>query len=128
MVKSFVALIAVAATLLALAGPAAADPPEGGPPGQDPDGPPGNDPEGPPGPPEGGEPDEGSGGNSTADQTRTTANESIRTMSCPLVRSRLGDPSAPPSQLVIFDPNGCYNEFIKRALGIPPVSFVLDRL
>ena len=49
-------------------------------------------------------------------------------LSCPVFRSQAGDPEAPVSRWIILDPNGCYNETIKRALGVPPVQIVLKRL
>lgn len=118
MVKSFVAPIALLAALVALSAPAVADPSQGDPP-SDPGSPPDDG---------GGEPSDGSGGNSTMSEVRNTASASMAAASCPLFNSYAGDPNRPVHQWIILDPKGCYNELIKRALGIPPVQMILERL
>ena len=127
MVKSFVAPLAVLALLAFLSVPAAAESEEpatqdAGPESPDPGPEPSQDPA-----PE--DTPDGSGNATTGNGTADSGSAAVGgATGCQLVQSKVGEGGTSASQWIVFDPNGCYTELVKRVVGIPPVRFALSRL
>ncbi len=132
MVRPFVAPFFILVALLLGAGAAAADadgPPDGadGSPeddqgqgsdgqGSDADG---SDADGQGGDEEGPGDGEAGDGNETSDGSLVDRlSERVGATACPLVELHAGNDKVPVGQWVVLDPQGCYNETIRRILGI----------
>jgi len=129
MVKLSVALLA---SLLVLAGPAAAQDPPGEPDGTEPSG----EPDGtePSGEPDGADPSDGSAPPSEEDpqeagpeaqQPGGPVRKAARAVECRVAKTTILNPSSSPDTWLVLDPDYCLRQTIHRILGDP--TFLLRR-